>query len=406
MAKFLTNLRVRNYRSLADVAVELDALNVIFGPNGAGKSSLLDTVWFVRDCANHGVEQASSSRSHGIGMLWDGAEPGDHLSIELGTGEVRYELRFGLSSGRIEPFPGERLTRSSDELVLIDRKVGSDRASFFNLGLKQMVPVELREPDKLSLGRFLDFDGHAAEAAALDHLLRHVKLHHCRFFDLLGLKQRGSEAGYETRVDRHGKNLWSVLRNLKERRRRDDRYDTIIGLMREAFPGSFDDLEIAQTGPSSVYASVIEIGRREPIHASGISDGHLQMLVLLTVLFAEGAERDSLIVLDEPEISLHPWPLVVLGKALRLATERWSKQVLVATHSPVLLSQFEAEQVLAAEVVEGQTKLHRASEIEEIQDLLEDYALGSLYMAGQVARQGPPDTALEDEEPNAIGEQG
>ena len=50
----LLRLQVRNFRSLADVNIELDAFNVLFGPNGAGKSTFLDTIWFMRDCAIRG----------------------------------------------------------------------------------------------------------------------------------------------------------------------------------------------------------------------------------------------------------------------------------------------------------------------------------------------------------------
>ena len=50
----------RNYRSLADVSLELKPVNVLFGPSGAGKSSLLDVFGFIRDCDIQGVETASS----------------------------------------------------------------------------------------------------------------------------------------------------------------------------------------------------------------------------------------------------------------------------------------------------------------------------------------------------------
>ncbi len=56
MAGRLKSIHVQNYRSLADVSLELEPINVLLGPNGAGKSSLLDAIWFVRDCAIRGVE--------------------------------------------------------------------------------------------------------------------------------------------------------------------------------------------------------------------------------------------------------------------------------------------------------------------------------------------------------------
>ena len=72
----LQSIHVRNYRSLADVTLDLEPVNVLFGPNGAGKSTLLDTIWFVRDCAIRSVALASSDRDHGIGLLFDGADEG------------------------------------------------------------------------------------------------------------------------------------------------------------------------------------------------------------------------------------------------------------------------------------------------------------------------------------------
>ena len=97
---------------------------------------------------------------------------------------------------------------------------------------------------------------------------------------------------------------------------------------------------------------------------------------------------NSLILLDEPDLSLHPWALSVLAKAIETATKEFHKQVVIATHSPVLLSQFEPEYLLAVELDDsGQTVMKRVSEIEDVQDLLEDYATGSLYMAEMIAPQ-------------------
>ena len=117
------------------------------------------------------------------------------------------------------------------------------------------------------------------------------------------------------------------------------------------------------------------------------------MLIHLTALFSEGKGRDSLIVFDEPETSLHPYAISVFAEAVKLATKEWNKQVFIATHSPVLISQFAPEDLLAAELDEsGQTVLTRVSEMKDIQDLLEDYATGSLYMAEAIAPQSAPYT--------------
>ena len=166
----------------------------------------------------------------------------------------------------------------------------------------------------------------------------------------------------------------------------DARYNTIMGYMAEAFP-LFDGIVLEQTGPSSLYASFQEKGRREAIFASGMSDGVLQLLLLLLGLFSEG-NRDAVLLFDEPEVSLHPWAIAVLARAIRHAAEQWGKQVFIATHSPVLISQFEPEDILVARQEQGRARFDRLSEIEEVKDLLEEFAPGSLYMSEAIAPQG------------------
>jgi len=383
----LTELRVKNYRCLADVALDIRPVNVVFGPNGAGKSTLLDTLYFFRDCAIRGVVDASSNRSHGIGILWDGADDDARISLAVATDNVDYSLTFGLSSGRIEPFPGEVLRSKSADRMLINRKVGTDQVSLYHTNIDQHVSIPLREPDKLSMGLFLDFNRGDDEAGYLDRVMHFVRLYHARSFFLYRLKRDGSESSHETRLRDRGDNAWSVLRNLHDKKSVDDRYETVMSYMRESFP-TFEGIVLEQTGPNSVYASFRERGHRKEILASGVSDGHLQMLLLLTALFSEG-DRDAVLLLDEPEISLHPWALAVLAKAIKAAAESWRKQVLVATHSPVLISQFEPEEILVAETDEARTRLTRLSQIDEVKDLLDEYAPGSLYMAEEVGAQGP-----------------
>jgi predicted ATPase len=392
MSNQLTHLQIKNFRSLADVNIQINPLNIIFGPNGAGKTTLLDTIWFVRDCAIRGVDLASSERDHGIGLLWDGADEGENISIKIVTPSGEYEVSFGYSSGRIEPFAGEKLFSDHDNKLIV-RIIGSDKAQVYRTDQQELEFITLREPEKLALSRYVAFENSEPAASNIDTLLRVVRNYNSRSASLFKIKRFGSESDSGDRLQDRCENLWSVLRNLHDKRVIDERYDTIISFMQESFP-AFDNLFFEQTGRYTVYGNFLEKGRRKPIRSSGVSDGHLQMLINLTALFSEGQNRYALILFDEPEISLHPWALAVFAKAVKLATEKWNKQVFIATHSPVLISQFEPENILTAELdKEGKTVLKRISEIEGIQDLLEEYAAGSLYMAERIAPQSK--SALE-----------
>jgi len=392
MTTKIETVSIHNFRSLADVSVEFGGVGVFFGPNGSGKSTFLDSLWFIRDCAIRGVASASSSRSHGIGILCDQAEEDDQsIRMSISTGSVEYELTFDLATGRIDANPGEWLRNSQGD-TLIRRQVGTDDAKLFNSAVDQLVPVKLREPEKLSLNLYLNFNPQDQQASDLDRLLHYVRYYHTRSFFLHRLRTRGSDSGPETRLWERGDNAWSVLRNLHDRKGVDGRYDTIISFMSRAFP-TFESVLVEQTGPNSVYASFRERDKTNPIHASGVSDGHLHLLLVLLALFSEGPDRESLLLIDEPEISLHPWALAVLAEAVKLAASEWNKQVLIATHSPVLISQFEPDAILAAEIDGAKTEIRRLSEIDEIDDLLEQYAAGSLYMSQMIGRQSDASVA-------------
>ncbi|MDM3850424.1 MAG: AAA family ATPase [Aphanizomenon gracile PMC627.10] len=391
MLNNLNHLHIKNFRSLADVHISPDSLNILFGPNGAGKSTFLDTIWFIRDCAIRGVDSASSFRDHGIGILWDGASETDNILIEIEDESTKYEVSFGLSSGRIEAFAGEKLINKINNQLLINRTIGSDKATFYQFMGEDETTITLREPEKLALTSYVAFGKGDGTASELDRLLRAARSYHLRGASLFNLRRAGSESEPGDRLQDRCENLWSVLRNLHDRQVIDDRYDTIMKFMRESFP-AFDGLYFEQTGRNTVYANFLDKRRRKPIQASGVSDGYIQMLINLTALFSEKPNGYSLILLDEPDISLHPWALAVFGKAVKLATEKLNKQVFIATHSPVLISQFEPQNIWATELDKnGQTVMKRVSEITDIQDLLEEYATGSLYMAEMIAPQSQSD---------------
>ena len=390
MTNLFTRLHVKNFRSLADVSIKTRPINVLFGPNGSGKSTLLEAIRLVKDCVSRDVDEAIRTRHNGFGMLRQGSTA---MSIRLEAAHAEYELQLGFSRGQIEPYAGEVLYSKAEKASLIHRIIGSDEANFYHDKEKPAVQTRLTFPEKLALIQYMQGSGFAhMDASNLRNLLNSVYFYHSHYIDLYGLKNRGSESGMDTSLHEKGENLWSVLQNIHGKIAIDRRYETITNFMRKSFP-NFKDLVFEQTGPNAIYASFVEKDRQDPIPVLGVSEGQLQMLIHLTALFSQEQELHSLIVFDEPETSLHPYAISVFAEAVKLATKEWNKQVFIATHSPVLISQFDLEDILTAGLDEsGQTVLTRVSEMEDIKDLLEDYATGSLYMAGAIAPQSGPYT--------------
>ena len=394
----LTRLDIQNFRSLADVSVELHPINILFGPNGSGKSTLLEALQLVGDCVSRDVEEAARARYNGFSMLRQEADEWDGILITVETEFAKYALRLGFSLGQMQLYAGELLYSKGTSVPLINRRTGSDEADFYYREGNPPVRTRLTFPEKLALMQYIQ--GGAllpGEAFDLRNLFDPVHFYHSHYIDLSQLKHRGSESGTEISLRKDGGNLWSVLRNIHDTSAIDSRYATIIRFMQKSFP-NFKGLVFVPTGPNAVYANFSEKGPPGPIPVLGVSEGQLQMLINLTALFSEAKERNSLIIFDEPETSLHPYAISVFAEAVKHATEEWNRQVFIATHSPVLIGQFEQEDILTTGLDEsGQTVLTRVSEMEDIKDLLESYDTGSLYMAEAIAPQSKLDAQEERE---------
>lgn len=117
------------------------------------------------------------------------------------------------------------------------------------------------------------------------------------------------------------------------------------------------------------------------------ADGLFQLTLCLTALFID-KELPTTIILDEPDLSLHPSALSVLADAIKEATSNWNRQVIIATHSPTLLSEFKEDEILLMQFGENGVTATRVSELQEERRLLERYDLGSLYYMNLIGKQG------------------
>src|SRR3970282_1443119 len=114
--------------------------------------------------------------------------PNDRIEIALRSELAEYTVSFGYSSGRIEPFVGETLRSLSRESILVDRKIGSETATFFHETMGQTGTVKLR------FTIYLLLCDPAEETAELDEVFRSIHLYSSRSVSLHQLRRLGSES--------------------------------------------------------------------------------------------------------------------------------------------------------------------------------------------------------------------
>jgi predicted ATPase len=157
-----------------------------------------------------------------------------------------------------------------------------------------------------------------------------------------------------------------------------DSYELIRDTIRMVAP-FFDDLKLRpqKNGEDEVVQlEWAQVGSDYPFHPSQLSDGTLRFICLATALLQPNPP--STIVIDEPELGLHPFALALLASLFKQAAARGA-QVIASTQSAPLLNNFEPEDVIVVDRAEGESRFRRLSAEELASWLAEDYTLGELW---------------------------
>ena len=178
-----------------------------------------------------------------------------------------------------------------------------------------------------------------------------------------------------------GKNLAAFLYLLKQKHQKS--YDLVRKTIQQVAP-FFDDfqLEPLALNPSTIKLEWRHVGTDDYFDASSFSDGTLRFIALTTLFLQPVELRPSVILVDEPELGLHPYAIELLASLIKQASKE--TQVIAATQSSLLLDQFDPEDVLVADRVDGATTIKRL-EPEPLAEWLKEYSLGQLWEKGELA---------------------
>ena len=155
-----------------------------------------------------------------------------------------------------------------------------------------------------------------------------------------------------------------------------DSYELITRTIQQVAP-FFEgfQLEPLRLSPNQIRLEWRHVGTDAYFDASSLSDGTLRFIALATLFLQPESLRPSVILVDEPELGLHPYAITLLASLMKQASVQ--TQVIVSTQSSLLLDHFEPEDVLVADRINGGTQLTRLDSA-KLETWLEDYSLGQL----------------------------
>ncbi|BBA34357.1 ATPase-like protein [Methylocaldum marinum] len=378
----LITLAIRNYRSLLKLVVPLGRLTVITGPNGSGKSNLYRAVRLLAETAQGGVVN-SLAREGGLeSTFWAGPE---NLTRKMRKGEVPVQggprkdvvrLRLGFAGEAYGyaislglPTPSRSYFALDPEIkreciwagpvcrhasLLVDRdgpvvKIRADRRW-------QVVSRHINPFDSL-------FDHLADPNAAPEVFEMRETIRGWRFYDHFradgGSPARTPQLGTRTPVLHHdGRDLAAALQTIREI----GDHQALNDAVSDAFPGDGVDVSIQQDGRFALRFH--QQGLLRPLSGAELSDGTLRYLLWVAALLTP--RPPSLMVLNEPETSLHPDLLPALARLIIHASQR--TQIWVVSHASRLIASLGDHggcHAIALEKELGQTQVVRQGILDE-----------------------------------------
>lgn len=352
----LESLTVRNFKSIREQTLRLDALNVFIGGNGSGKSNLIEVFRFLREVVNQNLAGYTGKKGGADALLYFGRKTSRSMELQVSFCD---SPRF--VNGYRVFFTG---TDDDDLLITSESAHYHDRERYphpFNLP----IAISVRE------SRLRDTD-HLTARQILADLESYWVYHFHDTSDSAPLK--GSSDVHDNRFLRpQAENLPAFLYLLQEKY--PDHMANIRDTIRQIAP-FFDRFRLAplRLNPSKIKLEWQEKGTDSYFTASALSDGTLRFICLATLLLQP--TLPPLVLLDEPELGLHPAAITLLASLLASASTR--TQVIVATQSVTLVNQFEPSDVWTVDREEHQSVFRRLSET-KMEGWLEDYALGELW---------------------------
>jgi predicted ATPase len=368
-------IEIDGFRRLRSVNLELRPLCVLIGANGAGKSSFLDVLSMLAASAQGGLA-ARVSELGGLGVVMTMGGP-KRLALGL-VDEDLLEYKLVLApAGNGYAIASESLSEPDGpgSFMYIDSK-GTD-IRYYNIRDAELVrPTWEHNPLETSLSQVPKMFSASEESRR--------GLASSTFYHALNVEQ-GSRVRLPqpmqpaTLPGKDGEHLASCLYYLKETDR--DRFEAIEASLSAAFP-TFERLEFPP-----VAAGTLAMAWREkrsngstPFYAHQLSEGTLRFLWLTTLLQSPGLTDVTLI--DEPEVSLHPELLSLFADLLREASTR--SQIIVATHSDLLVRFLKPEEVIVVDMnEEGNANLTWADTL-DLDQWLQEYTLDEVWRMGRM----------------------
>lgn len=354
----LSEVTVEGYKSIARQTLALNRLNVLIGGNGVGKSNFIGVFRFLRDIHEGRLQEAVAEAAGADRLLHFGRKRTPELMIRAVFCEEGAPLLTGYGL-RLKPDESDSLFFAEEWVEFHD---SAKHPRPYSDGLGQGHKQSLLPKAQTRIAQWVKQD------------LASYRVYH--FHDTSkDARVKATGDVHENRfLHADARNLAAFLYWMQQQH--PDRLSAIEQALRQIAP-FFERLTLAplRNNPEAIRLEWREHGSEQAFTAHQLSDGSLRFLCLATLLLQP--EMPRLVLLDEPELGLHPAAIVMLAAMLNQAADR--TQLIVSTQSSTLIDQLAPEQVWVADRDAAGATVFKHLRSEDLREWTDVYALGELW---------------------------
>jgi predicted ATPase len=344
----LTRLKIEGYKSIERCDLTLGALNVLVGANGAGKSNLVAFFKLIRDLIDGNLQLHVSKAGGPDALLYFGRKT---------TAQLKAVLYFGNNGYRVTLEP-----------TLDNRMMFANEAFWWNIsGWHQVGSGHFESASRA--GTHTRIDEYVVPA------LESWTVYHFHDTSDEARVKQSHALNDNVHLRSDARNLAAYLFRL--RNTAPWHYDRIVRTVQLVAP-FFGDFFLRPSPGNKEFIELewVERGQDFPFKAHVLSDGTLRFICLATLLLQPEESRPDSIIVDEPELGLHPYAITVLASLFKSAAKE--NQVIVSTQSVELVNEFDADDLIVVDRDQGRSTFKRLDE-SRLKDWLEEYSLGELW---------------------------
>ena len=359
----IDRIEIENFKSIKEATISLSPINILIGPNGAGKSNFINFLKLINIIYEQRLQSFIASHGKADKFLHFGRKNSNFLS-----GSLIFNNEQNISTNKYE----FKLVPNERDNLTIDREKSGYNNRMLYAGKEEDWTYEWSKGIDESLIK----SSVSYRNKYLREYFESFKIFHFHDTSESSPLKKTNRVKDNRTLKSDGSNLAAILYRLKKNKEYAVYYKFIVKTIQSVVP-FFEDFDLAPDEDDKEYIELVwkEKNKEQYFNAKDLSDGTLRFIALTTLFLQPNLPKT--IIIDEPELGLHPFAVNKLCAMVRSASKK--SQIIISTQSVNFINNFKPADIIVVDRNEKSESVFSRLEENDLSSWLNDYSLGEIW---------------------------